>query len=89
MPGAMWFFTVREAKRAIDVYKAVRGNAPRFWERMEPFGYKVGQRVPQVPFSMGATNQTIAQGRWTAKVVNGIVTKVTKIPWRIYLAKPA
>ena len=88
MPGATWFFTVPEAKHGIDIYIRVRGSAPKFWEIMQPFPYKVGQHVPPIPFSMGATDQTITHGRWIAEVVNGVVTKVTKIPWKMYLKHP-
>src|SRR5690348_12399638 len=37
MPGAAWFETVEEAKYAVDVFIAVRGNGTMFWEIMHPF----------------------------------------------------
>jgi hypothetical protein len=32
MPGGTWFFSLSEARRAIDVLIRVKGNAQRFWE---------------------------------------------------------
>ena len=35
MPGATWFQTVPEAKEAIDLLIAVKGNAKEFWRRID------------------------------------------------------
>ena len=34
MPGATWFQTVKDAKKAIDVFIEVEGNAEKFWNKM-------------------------------------------------------
>lgn len=34
MPGATWFQTVAEAMRALRIYRAVNGDAARFWQRI-------------------------------------------------------
>lgn len=72
MPGGCWFATVEEAKQAIDVLKSVNGNADRFWEIIQPFGYKLGQKVSDL-------DSVVVQGRFKAVIANGIVVKlVTK-----------
>lgn len=44
MPGATWFETVDEAKHAIDVLLAVKGDSDMFWEIMQPFRYTPGDK---------------------------------------------
>jgi hypothetical protein len=68
MPGGAWFKTVAEAKDAISVLIRVRGNATRFWEIMQPFGYKLGQKVDDM-------DGTVTCGRFSALIENGIVVQ--------------
>lgn len=88
MPGATWFYTVKEAIEAIDVWEKVRHCAEKFWEIMQPFEFKVGDKLPQYKLPGGAAGTTtITHGRWTAYAENGVVVKVTKVPWSKYLKK--
>lgn len=74
MPGGTWFESLREAKRSIDVWIRVKGNADRFWEIVQPFEYRrVGQRAD---FESGR----VVCGRFTAFIENFRVTRLVIKP---------
>ena len=74
MPGACWFQTIEEAQHAIRVLIKTKGNDDHFWEIMQPFNYKVGQKVKGEPINPGTTS--VSCGRFHAKIVGGVVTDV-------------
>lgn len=79
MPGAAWFQTVAEAKRAIDVLIAVGGESPLFWEILQPFSSWPGDTDAD---SAGAivAEHSISCGRFSAKALAGRVVSTTVLP---------
>lgn len=71
MPGATWFETIEEAKHAIDVLIAVRGDSDMFWEIMQPFKHTPGDR-DELPGTTG----TMTCGRHYAEYVDGVCVEV-------------
>jgi hypothetical protein len=76
MPGATWFHSLRSAREAICVLIAVEGekNAGLFWEVLQPFGYKVGDKEGH------GCDSSITCGRYSATVKAGAVVKVSARP---------
>lgn len=73
MPGATWFQTVLEAKRGIDIFISVKGNADRFWEVIQPFEFThLGQRST-------IQDGLVTKGRCSAVIENFVVVKLTSV----------
>jgi hypothetical protein len=69
MPGATWFETIDEAKHAIDILIAVKGDSQAFWEIMQPFTLTPGDKHE-------AENCTVTNGRHYAVVRDHVVVEV-------------
>jgi hypothetical protein len=69
MPGACWFQTIDEAKRAIDVLIAVKGDSDMFWEIIQPFQLTPGDKDH-------SENGTVISGRHYAIIKNYTVIEV-------------
>lgn len=74
MPGATWFRTIKDAKHAIDVLIAVRGNVDMFWEIMQPFQETPGMKAEDAGHSKETA--TASKGRHWARYENGICVEV-------------
>jgi len=69
MPGATWFQTIKDARHAIDIFIAVRGDATMFWEIMQPFQFTPGDKADH-------DASTATKGCHYAIVKGGIVVEV-------------
>lgn len=72
MPGACICKSVEQAIHCIDVFVEVNGDAELFWEIMQPFDYKIGQK-------MNYENGHVAKGRFSAVIENSRVVKLVTI----------
>jgi hypothetical protein len=82
MPAAAWFQTLDEARHAIDVWIAVKGDAEMFWDVLHPFQHTPGQRDPE--HTPPATGKTTSYGRHYAKYDGDVCVEVGILDKEIY-----